>query len=65
VAGLNPAMIDKILAIINAGEIVSIIGPNGAGKSTVLKTVSGLLPLWQGDFRLSPYFMVLLLFSFK
>ena len=34
---------------IQAGEIVSIIGPNGAGKSTILKAISGLLPIWNGD----------------
>ncbi len=31
------------------GEIVSIIGPNGAGKSTILKTVCGLIPVWNGE----------------
>ena len=31
------------------GEIVGIIGPNGAGKSTILKTISGILPIWSGD----------------
>ena len=30
------------------GKITAIIGPNGSGKSTILKTVCGLLPLWQG-----------------
>lgn len=29
-------------------EITAIIGPNGSGKSTVLKTVCGLLPVWNG-----------------
>lgn len=29
--------------------IVGIIGPNGAGKSTVLKAVSGIIPIWNGD----------------
>lgn len=28
------------------GEITALIGPNGSGKSTVLKTVCGLLPVW-------------------
>ena len=34
------------------GEITAIIGPNGSGKSTVLKTVCGLLPVWQGTISL-------------
>jgi branched-chain amino acid transport system ATP-binding protein len=34
---------------VESGQIVAIIGPNGSGKSTVLKTVSGLLPVWKGD----------------
>jgi len=33
-------------------EIVCIIGPNGAGKSTVLKTVFGLLDVWEGTVTL-------------
>lgn len=32
-------------------EIVALIGPNGAGKSTVLKTVCGLVPIWNGEVR--------------
>ncbi len=34
------------------GEIVALIGANGAGKSTVLKAVSGLLWLQQGEIHL-------------
>ena len=30
------------------GDITAIIGPNGSGKSTILKTICGLLPIWQG-----------------
>ena len=32
-----------------AGSIVTLLGGNGTGKSTLLKAVSGLLPLMQGD----------------
>ncbi len=34
---------------VSEGEIVGIIGPNGAGKSTILKAISGILPIWEGD----------------
>jgi len=34
---------------IQADEMVAIIGPNGAGKSTFLKTIAGILPLWNGS----------------
>lgn len=33
---------------VEKGEIVSLIGPNGAGKSTLMKTVFGLLTVWEG-----------------
>jgi branched-chain amino acid transport system ATP-binding protein len=34
---------------VKQGEIVAIVGPNGAGKSTILKTVCGLIPVWEGE----------------
>jgi branched-chain amino acid transport system ATP-binding protein len=34
---------------VDTGEIVCLIGPNGAGKSTVLRAVSGLLAVTQGQ----------------
>lgn len=34
---------------VRKGEIVALIGPNGAGKSTVLKTVCGLIQVWNGQ----------------
>lgn len=46
--GKKPVIFDLSMTV-NPGEIVSIIGPNGAGKSTILKAVSGILPLWNGD----------------
>lgn len=34
---------------IEEGEVVSLIGANGAGKTTTLQTISGLLPIGDGD----------------
>lgn len=34
---------------VNPGEIVSILGANGAGKSTLLRSISGLIPVHEGD----------------
>ena len=34
---------------VHKGDIVALIGPNGAGKSTVLKSVCGILKVWNGE----------------
>lgn len=34
---------------IEKGEVVCLIGANGAGKTTTLQTISGLLPIGDGD----------------
>lgn len=34
---------------IEEGEVVCLIGANGAGKTTTLQTISGLLPIGDGD----------------
>ena len=36
---------------VSEGEVVALLGPNGAGKTTTLLTVSGLLPIIEGDVR--------------
>jgi len=36
---------------VEEGEIVSIVGNNGAGKTTILKTISGLLQISNGDIQ--------------
>ncbi len=45
--GVIPAVKNMNMEV-NQGEIVTLIGANGAGKSTTLKTVSGLVPAYQG-----------------
>lgn len=37
--------------VVGPGEIVTIIGSNGAGKSTMLRTISGLLAVREGEIR--------------
>jgi len=34
---------------VNEGELVSIIGPNGSGKSTLIKTMIGLVEMFDGS----------------
>ncbi|MCP4384221.1 MAG: ABC transporter ATP-binding protein [Hyphomicrobiales bacterium] len=31
------------------GSIVTLLGGNGTGKSTMLKAISGLIPVWEGE----------------
>lgn len=42
-------IIFDINMVVEKGEIVSIIGPNGSGKSTILKSVCGIIDIWDGD----------------
>lgn len=41
--------IKGVTVYVNEGEIVTLIGANGAGKTTILKTVSGLRNVSDGD----------------
>jgi branched-chain amino acid transport system ATP-binding protein len=45
----DTAVIHQLDLDVGPGEIVALIGANGAGKSTLAKTISGLLPAWQGQ----------------
>ncbi len=46
--GGTPALTNVSFEV-HPGEIVSIVGSNGAGKSTILKAISGLLQVDQGQ----------------
>ena len=41
--------LDHLSFHVDAGEIFGIVGPNGSGKSSLLKILSGLLPIGEGD----------------
>jgi branched-chain amino acid transport system ATP-binding protein len=43
--------VKNITLEVEEGSVVGIIGANGAGKSTILKAISGLLPLTNGEIR--------------
>ncbi len=38
---------------IDVGKLTCTIGPNGAGKTTLLRAIMGLVPLTQGEVKLS------------
>ena len=45
--------LDQLSFHVDAGEILGIVGPNGSGKSSLLKILSGLLPVGEGDVLLA------------
>ncbi len=49
--GIAQALWDVSLEL-HHGEIVALIGSNGAGKTTMLRVLSGVLPLWSGEFKI-------------
>lgn len=48
--GGSQVLFDMSLTVL-PGQCVSLQGRNGMGKSTTLKSIMGLLPLWQGEVR--------------
>ncbi len=47
--GAGPLVLDGLTLTVAKGDFVSLIGPSGCGKSTVLKLVSGLNPVSEGE----------------
>ena len=46
-------VLDRVELNIGAGEIVGLLGPSGSGKTTLMKAILGLLPLSDGEVRIS------------
>ena len=44
--------LDHLSFQVDVGEVLGIVGPNGSGKSSLLKVLSGLLSIGEGDVRL-------------
>ena len=47
--GDGPLVLDDINLLVAPGDFITFIGPSGCGKSTILKLVSGLSPLTEGE----------------
>jgi branched-chain amino acid transport system ATP-binding protein len=47
----QPVLFGIDLAL-EAGEVLALIGRNGMGKTTLVRTIFGLLPVWDGHVRL-------------
>lgn len=48
-------VIRKVSFQVRDRQILTMLGHNGAGKSSVVKTLVGLLPVWQGQVLLAGY----------
>ncbi len=46
------AVVRDISLTVSEGSVIAIIGPNGHGKTTLLRCISGLVPLLDGEIRL-------------
>jgi branched-chain amino acid transport system ATP-binding protein len=42
-------ILDRVELIVHEHQLVVLTGPNGHGKTTLLRTVSGLIPAWEGE----------------
>lgn len=54
VAGYAAPVIGPVTLAVQAGEVVGIQGPNGIGKSTLLRAITGVSRVFQGEIRRQP-----------
>ena len=52
------AIIKKINLSLNPGDRIALLGPNGEGKSTLIKTLTGSLPVLNGNIHRSPHLKI-------
>lgn len=50
---LSHSVLEGVGFTIPKGKIVGLLGPNGCGKTTILKLISGLLQLDEGEIRIN------------
>lgn len=50
---LSHSVLEGVGFSISRGKIVGLLGPNGCGKTTILKLISGLLQLDEGEIRIN------------
>ena len=48
----NHKVIDNLNLKINDGEIFGFLGPNGAGKTTIIKMMTGILSIDEGEIKI-------------
>lgn len=54
----QPPVLKKIKLSLNPGDRIALLGPNGEGKSTLIKTLTGKLPVQNGDIHRSPHLQI-------
>src|SRR5215471_8630971 len=44
--------VNKVSITVEKGEVFGFLGPNGSGKTTVIKMLTGILPITDGEARI-------------
>ncbi len=42
-------VLDSVNMQVNKTDFIGVIGPNGGGKTTLIKSILGLIPIWEGS----------------